>query len=154
MDRDSVIFYHFECNDGIQRVIPETGVGIFGDVDHPELDYSEMYENSTFVSTSMIDVTSVNTDIGGIKFLGIEMPDLFSPARDLYTMLNAGLNVPIVIGNALGLEESFTKTIVAIMGILCLLGFVFFLRGTYEDTHPYLRLLAAVTVWHNGGGRV
>lgn len=106
------------------------GSAYFGDADHPELDYSEMYENSTFVSTSMIDVTSMNTDIGGIKFLGIEMPDIFSPARDLYTILNAGLNVPIVIGNALGLEESFTKTIVAIMGILCLLGFLFFLRGT------------------------
>lgn len=106
------------------------GSAYFGDADHPELDYSELYENTTFVDMSMVDINEMNTDVGGIKFLGIDMPDIFSPVRDIYTMLQAGLNVPIVIGDALGLEKSSVVAIVGLMGLLSTIGLLFFLRGT------------------------
>lgn len=106
------------------------GSAYFGDADHPELDYSGMYENTTFVDMSMVDINAINTDVGGIKFLGIDMPDVFSPVRDIYTMLKVGLNVPIVIGDALGLEKSSVVAIVGLMGLLSTIGLLFFLRGT------------------------
>jgi hypothetical protein len=107
------------------------GSAYYGDTDHPELDYSEMYANSTFAKNiSTIDLSPVDTDMNNIQFLGIDMPNVFSPARDVYTMLKAGFNVPIIIGNAVGIEESLVELIVGIIGLLSLLGFLFFMRGT------------------------
>lgn len=82
--------------------------------------------NLTFAKNiSTIDLSPVDTDMNNIQFLGIDMPNVFSPARDVYTMLKAGLNVPIIIGNAVGIEESLVELIVGIIGLLSLLGFLF-----------------------------
>jgi hypothetical protein len=106
------------------------GSAYFNDTDHPELDYSELYANMTIVNTSSVDINQMDTNVQKTTFLGIDMPDIFGPVRDIYLMIGIGLSVPSIIGTAIGLEPTLVITLVAIMSLLSMIGFIFFLRGT------------------------